>query len=59
MPCHSVAIPKNRSSLTVSNTSIDEKDKDRYIHSISGGDPRARPIVCLQGYGAGAAIYYR
>ncbi|KAK9840870.1 hypothetical protein WJX74_005899 [Apatococcus lobatus] len=30
-----------------------------YMHTIEGGDPDAPPIVCIAGYGAGAAFFYR
>ena len=30
-----------------------------YMHTIEGGDPDAPPIVCIAGYGAGAAFFFR
>ena len=33
--------------------------KHHTIHTISGGDKSALPIVCLSGYGAGSGFYFR
>jgi len=33
--------------------------KQEYMHTISGGEESSPPLVCLPGYGAGAAFYFR
>ena len=30
-----------------------------FMHTISGGEEGGPPLVCLPGYGAGAAFYFR
>eukprot|EP00210_Caulerpa_lentillifera_P001676 g1611.t1 len=48
-----------QSDLRLQDTVIGDSRKHEIIHSISGGAENTTPLVCLQGYGAGAAIYYR
>lgn len=33
--------------------------KQEYMHGIAGGAADAPPLVCLPGYGAGAAFFFR
>ena len=33
--------------------------KEQYVHSIQGGPSNAPVLICLPGYGAGAAFYFR
>ena len=47
-----------RTQLSIENTQIGQ-GKQQYMHSIQGGSANAPPLVCLPGYGAGAAFYFR
>lgn len=47
-----------RTQLDVQNTAIGP-GKQEYMHSIVGGPLNAPPLVCMPGYGAGAAFYFR
>lgn len=47
-----------RAEVHTENTAIGP-GKEEYVHSIQGGHPTAPPLVCLPGYGAGAAFYFR
>ena len=47
-----------RTQLITENTVIGQ-GKQEFVHSIQGGPAAAPPLVCLPGYGAGAAFYFR
>lgn len=47
-----------RAQLSVANTPVGQGKQD-YVHSIHGGSASAPPLVCLPGYGAGAAFFFR
>lgn len=47
-----------QTNLHVQNTSIGP-GKQQYMHSIQGGPADGTPLVCVPGYGAGAAFYFR
>ena len=47
-----------RAELQVQNTVVGSGKQD-YMHGIVGGAADAPPLVCLPGYGAGAAFFFR
>lgn len=47
-----------RAELEVHDTVIGPGKQD-YMHGIVGGATTAPPLVCLPGYGAGAAFFFR
>ena len=47
-----------RTEVEVQNTVIGP-GKQQYMHSIIGGPASAPPMVCMPGYGAGAAFFFR
>ncbi|KAK9861138.1 hypothetical protein WJX84_000164 [Apatococcus fuscideae] len=44
--------------LVTSDVHLGPTDQ-HYMHTIEGGLPKAPPIVCIAGYGAGAAFFFR
>lgn len=47
-----------RAELEVQDTAIGP-GKQQYMHGIVGGATNSPPLVCLPGYGAGAAFFFR
>ena len=48
-----------RLQLRTEDTAVGSGTKEQYVHSIQGGPSNAPVLVCLPGYGAGAAFYFR
>jgi pimeloyl-ACP methyl ester carboxylesterase len=44
--------------MELRSISVGEGKQD-FMHTISGGEETNPPLVCLPGYGAGAAFYFR
>jgi len=45
--------------LETFNTPVPGGTDSHFIHSIAAGAPDGAPFVCLPGYGAGAAFFFR
>lgn len=54
-----MVVSQSAAPVDVSDVRLNGSDKHAFMHTLTTGPPEALPIVCMPGYAAGAAFYFR